>query len=246
MLAVFLARRSISRKFARTYLGVIWISLEKLVYASCLVFLSTALLGGSVEDRATHVLSGLAAYSAVTSAIFKGMHGVVWDPTIQYSQIAFGTRILRQQLEVWYQFLQDLLVIFCLSVLLGTFKLVTVPLLAVSLAPIIFVAYLTSAILCPLFMRFRDIGPITETIFRVGFFATPIFWNDADLKVPWATIPLTQINPFALFVRVIRAPLELGQLANSEILWLLVATIPLLPLALWLLGVLVSRAGYWA
>ena len=61
----------------------------------------------------------------------------------------------------------------------------------------------------PLCARYRDIGELTNSVVRILFFLTPIFWVTTDLSQT-ARLALVFWNPIAYFLELFRATL-LGQ-----------------------------------
>ena len=72
------------------------------------------------------------------------------------------------------------------------------------------------AILC---LRFRDIPPIIGSIMQISFFLTPVMWHYGGGGSHGVDVRLVELNPFAAFVELIRAPL-LGQEVSPALLQL--------------------------
>lgn len=75
---------------------------------------------------------------------------------------------------------------------------------------------LVVAIVCT---RFRDIGPIIGSILQIGFFVTPVIWNHKMQDVPSIIV---NINPFAAFIELIRAPM-MGEWVSTDLILLALA-----------------------
>ena len=246
-LAAFLAWRSTKKRYTRTYLGLWWLSLERLIYSACLVFLATALFGGEMVSRSQHVLLGIATYSLFTGSIDRGMRGVVWDANLRFSQIPFGVRIARQQLEVAIQFLHDLGIVCLLSVIFGKFAWAGFSAAVGGALLVQFSAFTIGTTLCPIFTRYRDLGPIVQSIIQISFFLSPVFWRIEDLKTQSATARtiLVNWNPFAIAVSVVRVPIETGTIPSHDVAKLAALSLILVGSSVVSLGMLRRKAGYW-
>jgi lipopolysaccharide transport system permease protein len=75
------------------------------------------------------------------------------------------------------------------------------------------------AILCA---RYRDVVPIVGSMLQIGFFFTPVMWS-AQLQNINPLI--VNINPFAAFIELVRAPL-MGQPIALPLLYLAFACLP--------------------
>ena len=108
---------------------------------------------------------------------------------------------------------------------------------------VIYVSFWVSLILAILSLRFRDLVPITQSIVRLLFFATPIIWVEKQLGGFGQVI--NTINPVRYFIAIVRDPL-LGQAVESYIyIACVVMAIIVTVLGLSILAATKNKIAYW-
>jgi ABC-type polysaccharide/polyol phosphate export permease len=246
-IALFLARRSVRKKYRRTVLGIGWLSIERAFYLLTIIFITTAIFGGTLENRASYVVVGLLVYGYLTESALSGMKACVWNQSMRYSQIAIGTRILRQQLEVLIQFVLDLSIVLLVEVAFLETGIQNVSTTLISAAFLPIFSFELGLLLSPLYTRFRDVGPILESFIKVGFFVTPVVWHPDDLRggAKDVVVAVDRANPISWGINLVRNPLLSGSFDFSTMLKITaVMTVLALPVLL-VHNLAVKRIGYW-
>ena len=64
----------------------------------------------------------------------------------------------------------------------------------------------TGLMLAPLLARYRDVGPLIDSIFGVMFFVLPIVWRPEDLGDGFTRV-IVGFNPFYHYLQLVRLPL---------------------------------------
>ncbi len=214
------------RRYRRSALGLLWIVIGYVAFVGAIALffgnfnLSTAEQVRTVEDYATYVALGFAAFSLITANIqdgavaFTGAAAWIKSVSLPYSVYALKnvTRTLVPfglQVASW--------LVFALA---AGHPFKPVALLCLPAVAIIVV----NAVATQLFFgfvgaRFRDVEHMLSTILRVLLFMTPILWvYDATSGSARA---IATINPVTHFVEIFRAPL-LGD-APTLLNWTMVA-----------------------
>lgn len=203
------------RRYRRSALGLLWIVIGYVAFVGAVALffgnfnLTTAEQIKTIEQFATHVALGYAAFALITSniqdgaAVFTGSAAWIKSVSLPYSVYALKnvTRTLVPfglQLASWFVF----------AVAIGH-RFEPIALLAIpAVAVIIFNAVAMQLFFGFLSARFRDIEHMIATILRVLLFMTPILWTyDGTSGV---TRVLADFNPITHFVEIFRAPL-MGQ-----------------------------------
>lgn len=111
------------------------------------------------------------------------------------------------------------------------------------LAMIVFTSFWVVMILSILTLRFRDIPPLTQSIMRMAFFATPVIWIDRNLGEfgQWVLL----LNPFGYYLAIVRDPLLNGSVDPVD--WITAAglTATLVAFALATLSLTHKKITYW-
>jgi ABC-type polysaccharide/polyol phosphate export permease len=214
------------RRYRRSALGLFWIVIGYVAFVAAISLffgnfnLSTVERIKTVEQFATYVALGFAAFSLITAnmqdgaVVFTGSAAWIKSVSLPYSVYALKnvTRTLvpfALQCASWFVF----------AVAIGhTFKPVAL-LSLLAAAIIIFNAVATQLFFGFVGARFRDVEHMLSTILRVLLFATPILWVYEGTS--GFTRALADANPVTHFIEIFRAPL-LGT-APTAFNWTMVA-----------------------
>jgi ABC-type polysaccharide/polyol phosphate export permease len=92
-------------------------------------------------------------------------------------------------------------------------------------------------------LRYRDLIPITQSLMRMLFFASPIIWMEKHLGT-WGNL-INTINPVRYFLAVVRSPL-LDEPVGLDIYTVTIAMALVLTIAgLSLLAFTRNKIAYW-
>lgn len=213
------------RRYRRSALGLLWIVIGYVAFVAAIALffgnfnLSTADQVKTIEQFATHVALGFAAFNLITSniqdgaSVFTGSAAWIKSVSLPYSVYA-----LKNVTRTLVPFALQLLSWFVFALIIGhAFEPVAL-LSVVAVAIIIFNAVAMQLFFGFLSARFRDIEHMISTILRVLLFMTPILWIYEGTS--GITRTLADFNPVTHFVELFRAPL-VGQ-APTELNWIAV------------------------
>jgi ABC-type polysaccharide/polyol phosphate export permease len=79
-------------------------------------------------------------------------------------------------------------------------------LLPLGLFVVSFNALLVTYVIAGLCARYRDLIPIVASLVQIAFFVTPVLWKPSFMPAAQAWV-LLYVNPFAVFLSLIRDPL---------------------------------------
>lgn len=197
-------------QYRRTYIGPWWMTLQQLIFVAGLSVVFGLLFQQDLTTFVPYVAIGFIVFSWMTGMIQGGSQSMVANAaSIKTTPGPLSIFALRNFATYTLQFLHDLVVIVAVVIIFGvqlTWSLVLVPVAAALIA----INGVAGALwLGPLCARYRDIGELVNSVVRILFFLTPIFWVTTDLNET-ARLALVVWNPIAYFLELFRAPL-LGQ-----------------------------------
>lgn len=206
------AWEEIKRRYRRSALGLLWIVIGYVAFVAAVALffgnfnLTTAEKIKTIEQFATHVALGYAAFALITSniqdgaAVFTSSSAWIKSVSLPYSVYA-----LKNVARTLAPFVLQIASWLLFALAIGhAFKPVAL-LSFVAAAIIIFNAVAMQLFFGFLSARFRDIEHMVATILRVLLFMTPILWTyDGTSGISRI---LADFNPITHFVELFRAPL---------------------------------------
>jgi len=208
---------SIKSQYRRTYLGPWWITVQQIIFVAGLSLLFGILLNQDLKTFVPYVAIGFISFSWMTGMISGGATCVTGNgAAIKTTPGPVSIYALKNFANNTIQFAHDSIVIVAVIIIFQvpiTWSIVLVPI------ALILIAINGIAIglwLGPLVARYRDVGQIVNSIVRVLFFLTPIFWVASDLSSSQRAA-LAGWNPLAYFLDFLRAPL-LGQTPTTAVI----------------------------
>jgi len=204
----FMADRELKLRYARSFLGPLWITLTMGFWVAGLTLLYGGLFGAPLREVAPFITLGVIAWNFLTAVMMEGCGSFLnAKGYLMQSRMPLTT-------FVWLVFYRNLLVlghnmtIFVLMIFIFQLWPNVNWLWALAGWPIMFVASFGFAMLLSVTaVRFRDVTPLINSVMTVGFFLTPVMWRPADLMKNQF---IATYNPFAHLIEVFREPL-LGQ-----------------------------------
>jgi ABC-2 type transport system permease protein len=199
-----LAVRQTSSQYRRTYLGPWWMTMQTFIFVLGLWLLFGVLLHQPMREFLPYVAIGLVVFQYLSSSLTQGTYCFVQGASlVQTTPVPLSSVALRSAATRTIEFGHDLVVIAILVVVLAVPMGWTMLFLPLALALMALNAVSFGLWLGPLNARYRDVGPIVESIVRILFFFTPIFWVPSDLATDQRLV-LTAWNPFAYWMESVR------------------------------------------
>jgi ABC-2 type transport system permease protein len=199
-----LAVRQTASQYRRTYLGPWWMSMQTFIFVLGLWFLFGTLLDQPMREFLPYVAIGLVVFQFLSTSLVMGTNAYVQGASVvQTAPVPLSSIPLKLAAGRAIEFGHDLVVIGLLVIVLAVPLGWEMLLLPVALACMVLNAIAFGLWLGPLNARYRDIGPIVESLVRILFFFTPIFWVPSDLAADQRLV-LTAWNPFAYWMESVR------------------------------------------
>jgi len=204
---VLLGLRSVRYSYKRTVLGPWWDAIDQIVFTVGFGYMSAWLFGGDIQSRLTYVGLGLLSFSLVSQLISTGAQSFVSSTSLRYAQVPIAARVFKQQLQTLIVFLHRLAPMIVLLIVLGQFPGLRLFESLAGLALVIVWGVSLSFVLGPICARFRDIQPMINLVLRLALFASPVFWRPDSGANSAALQRLSDVNPIAVLMELIRSPL---------------------------------------
>ncbi|HEX4719747.1 MAG TPA: ABC transporter permease [Thermoleophilaceae bacterium] len=189
-------------KFYGSALGYLWQLVRPLMLFGILLFVFTNFIKfGKVPHYEVLLLLGIVLYSFVAEGVSSAVDSVVArEPLVrkvQFPRLVIPTAVVA---TAFLNLLLNLVAVFIFSVVRGVhpqwqwFELPVILLLMVMLTS--GAAMLVSC----LFVRYRDVKPITEVLLQALFYGTPIFYPVERIDATLRHL-LVMFNPFAAIIQ---------------------------------------------
>ena len=195
----------IRKRYRRSLLGPLWITIGMGAFVAALSLLYGPLMGGHIADYLPFVAVGFIAWQLISELVNEGCNVfIVNGPIIEQLKAPLSIYIFQmiyKNLIIFaHNILIYLIIILFFAVSLSWSTLLVIP----GIALICLNGVSVGMLLGTASARFRDIPPIVASIMQMMFFLTPILWLPDRMPGREAFIAL---NPFYYFVEIIRQPL---------------------------------------
>ncbi|SUO95534.1 ABC transporter permease [Suttonella ornithocola] len=200
-------------RYRRSTLGPFWITLSMAITIGAMGPLYGALFGNNLREFVPHLALGMIFWALIASSINESCHAFSeaahYLKQTKISPVVFICRVIYRQLIVFlHNFLLYPLILLIVWKPISLEILWLIPALVIILLNLFWMGLFT-AIFCT---RYRDMGPVVNSIMTLLFFVTPIIWDLSQLPPDRAFI--AHLNPFAYLLNMVRAPL-LGVSPNT-------------------------------
>jgi ABC-2 type transport system permease protein len=240
--------QDIKQRYRRSVLGPFWITIATGTTAVAMGGLYSMLFKLELSEHLPYVTLGLIVWNLINASILEGADVFVANEgLIKQLPTPLSVHVYRL---VWRQmilFAHNIIIFVVIAIIFpkpwNWADLSVIPALALIMLNCVWVS-LCFGILAT---RYRDIGPLLNSIVQLLFFMTPIIWNEATLQAQgagqWAK--LVELNPLLHYLDIVRAPL-LG--ADQELRhWIVVIVLTVIG---WTLAALAmkqyrARVPYW-
>ena len=209
--------QAIKSQYRRTYLGPWWITVQQVIFVAGLSLLFGFLLKQDLKAFVPYVTIGFIAFTWMTGMIGGAATSITANgAAIKTTPGPLSTFALTNFAGNTIQFANDAIVIVAVIIIFQVPLTWTVVLVPFALALIALNGIAGGLWLGPLVARYRDVGQIVNSIVRVLFFFTPIFWVTTDVTNAQLAV-LAGWNPLAYLLELLRGPL-LGQSPTAAVI----------------------------
>lgn len=241
---VMLGWQDIKLRYRRSNLGPFWITLSMAITIYSLGILYSHLWKITYQNYLLYFASGLLTWTLIltivneSANVFLEAKGYLLQIRIPIT-VFIMRLILRNCIVFMHNILAVVPILIYYHNALNWHTLLVFPMLIFILMP----AFIFSTLLAILGLRFRDIGQLVTSLMSLAFFVTPIMWMPANLPAKFQLV--IQLNPFAQFINLVRAPL-MGQLPSEySFFFVLALSIFGFILMMYCLGKFRHRIVFW-
>lgn len=230
-------------KYQRTKLGPIWIVLVNLIFVGGISLVWSIIQHADIRSILPRFFSGFIVWQFLSSFVLEGCEVFTVEKKIIFNiPIEKFTFLLKNAVTQILILLHNLAGFFIVMTLMGNwpnfYMLLFIPALILTLIAAIGISLILSFIAA----RFRDISPLIRSLMSVGMLVTPVLWDAAQFGTKYY---LVYINPFAIFLDLLRKPL-LGQpIGMLELSLALMLTFMISGVAFMLFSRFRHRIIYW-
>lgn len=206
---LLLSWQDIKLRYRRSQLGPFWITISMAITIYTIGYLYGHLFKMELTHYFPFLASGMLIWAMISSIInestFSFIEGEGYLKQIKTPFCIYLMRVISRNFIV---FLHNSVVLIPILIYFHVpldWHIILVPF---GLLVILLNGFIYGLLFAMLGARFRDISVIIQNLTQVAFFLTPIMWMPQNLpqKLAW----FIDINPFAQFIEIIRAPL-IGQ-----------------------------------
>lgn len=239
----YLAHREVKLRYARSFLGPVWITLTMALWVTGLSLLYGGLFGASLGEVAPFITLGVIGWNFITTVMQEGC----------VSFVSARGYLLQSKMPLttftWLVFYRNVIILS--HNMLVFFALVFIFQLWPNMNwlwilagwPLVFLSgFSLCLLLAVLAARYRDITPLVSSVMTVGFFLTPVMWRPSDLT---KNRFIADLNPFAQLLEVFRSPLLGERPSDYALIFAACTTLALLVAAFMALATSKKRILYW-
>jgi ABC-type polysaccharide/polyol phosphate export permease len=207
-----LSWNEVKRRYRRTLLGPMWVSVSLAIFAIVLSVIWASLWKQNVREYLPFLLSGLIPWTMIAGSLGEGC-GTFISAEANMKSMRFPYTLLlhvviaRNTIVLAHNLLVYAIVAVACGVALTPVLLLAIPGFALLVLNLSWMCLLV-AILC---LRFRDVQQLVTTLLQISMFVTPIFWPASQLAGRMHIV--VDVNLLYHMIDVVRSPL-LGKLPD--------------------------------
>ncbi len=210
-----LVRNDLRSRYRRSLFGLGWSLLQPVAMTTVLCLVFYRVFNMSLHDYAPFLLSGLTFWGFITSVMNQGCQCFFQsEPYIRQHRSPLAIYPLRTTLTAGYHFLVGVVVVVAFTWCMNGFGNVPALLcLAPGLALLFVFGWSLAVCAGTLNVLFQDTQHLTEILLQMLFYMTPILYPPetlANAHLGW----IMRLNPFAVFLDLVRQPLLEGRLPS--------------------------------
>lgn len=231
-------------RYRRSVLGPLWLTISMAVTIAVMGPLYGSIFNIELKTFLPHLSLGLIAWGFLSAQLIE--FGEIFPHSAHYlrnMKLPLSLFILRVQYRQLMILAHNIAIVPVLFVILGYPVTLTLLWLIPGLLLISLNLFFLGLIISFFCTRYRDMQPVLTSLMNLFFFITPIVWHPDQLSGQRRL--LAELNPLAIYVDLIRAPV-LGQMPSLfEWGFALAAALVLMVVALLLLKRSGHRLVYW-
>lgn len=209
-----LVSREIKRKYARSYLGILWSVLNPLLSMAVLSLIFTTIFKRSIENFPIYFLTGQIIWSLFNTATSTSITAIVDNKSllmkVKLSKQTFITaRVLTAVVNFGYSFIAYILMMIVFKV----HPSLSMLLLVADVFFLVLFAMGMSYILATLYVFFADIKHLYSVLLTLWMYASALFYPVESLSQIMRTV--VEINPVYAYIAFARECVLQGSIPDA-------------------------------
>jgi lipopolysaccharide transport system permease protein len=202
-------------RYRRSVLGIGWSLLHPIATTLVLCVAFYKIFNVPIQEYLPFLLAGLAWWGYVTGTISRGCQCFVEaEGYIRQHPVPMAVYPLRTALGAMIHFVIALVLVLILTwCLKGFINLAALPAVAAGLAILLVFGWAAGVVAGYVNTIFRDIQHLTDIVFQVLFYLTPVMYT-ADVMTRSGMLLLLRLNPLTHLLKIVRDPLVYGQVPS--------------------------------
>lgn len=202
----YLGWSDVAKQYRRTFLGPIWITLNTAIFIAAFGLIGAQLFKFPADWYLPYFCAGHVIFGYFSALINEGSYAFIASDAFlkqtPYSKTAF---VLRTVFRCSVLMLHSAVIVLVALWWYGRLGAVQWTSLVCAAALTLLAAVFVVAIVGGLATRYRDVTVALGSLMQVSFFVTPVLWVPDQLteRAQW----VVRLNPFALFLNLLRDPL---------------------------------------
>jgi ABC-type polysaccharide/polyol phosphate export permease len=242
-----LAYDDVRRRYRRSVLGPLWVTLSMGFMILAMGLLYGAILGVPLDRYFPYLAASLVLWALISAALSESTVCFVESGMLaRQMPLPWSLFVARLVLRNLLAFAHNAILIVVVLAIFRQWPGWPIVILPLSLLLVTLLLTFAGLLLAVIGTRFRDMGPIIQNVLQVTFFMTPILWMPDSLAPGRAAIRwLVDLNPFHHLLDIVRRPL-LGQWPDPSSLGMVALLVVLVAMAsLWAFGRARARLIFW-
>jgi ABC-type polysaccharide/polyol phosphate export permease len=196
----------IRKRYARSWLGQFWVTLSAGISITIIAVMWSLLWNISLAEMLPFLAVSLLVWQLLSGMIAESTQVFIQGGGTLLSQpLAFSTLVYAMVYRNFVAFAHNIVIVLIVLVLLQRPVSLQLMLLLPALAMIAISAVWIGCIIGMACTRYRDLSHAIQAVLQLAFYVTPVIWKPTFLSPDYRW--LENINPFAIFIAILRAPL---------------------------------------
>lgn len=213
-----LTKNELKLKYKNSVIGFLWSFLHPILLLIVYTFAFKLIIRIKIENFPVYVFTGLLPWMFISGSILLCANSIVNNQNL-VKKVYFPRLIIPLSVVMsnFVSMVINFVVLFAGLVFFDLdfkWSMLFIPLV---LIPIFFFTLGLGLIFSSLTVKYRDISHLTEILFMVWFYLTPIIYQASMIPQPYKDYIMA--NPVTLFLEMFRSVILDGSLPSSQIYW---------------------------
>ena len=239
-----LSLTEIKSKYGRSKIGQFWLTLSMAITISALGFIYAYLFKIPINDYLPFLTASFVFWNLINNLIMEGCNSfIAGEPYLRQIRIPTSVFVYRCIVRNLIVFGHNVILIIPAMLIFDKPFTWTILISVFGVLLILINSLWFTILFGMLCARFRDLPQIVASFMQIMFFVTPVLWRPNQLGEKFDFI--NHINPFAVFLDIVRAPLfgRIPDLATWSMAFFV--TIVGFAVTIWFFVRFRSRIIYW-